>query len=72
MSVTDIKAAIGDGPAPAPVTGGEPAVRPRGDPAEPFVRGALLAYPEEKILWVNTRCFLRLYHEILKMLTMLQ
>lgn len=52
VSVTDIKAAIGDGPAPAPVTGGEPAVLPKGDPAEPFVRGALLAYPKEKILLI--------------------
>lgn len=44
MSATDIRAAIGDGPAPAtPVTGGEPAVRPNGDPAEPFVNGA--AFP---------------------------
>lgn len=44
VSATDIRAAIGDGPAPAtPVTGGEPAVRPNGDPAEPFVNGA--AFP---------------------------
>lgn len=45
MSVTDMSAAMGDGPDPAPVTGGDPAVLPRGDPAEPFVRGALFAYP---------------------------
>lgn len=43
VSATDISAAIGDGPAPvATDTGGEPAVRPKGDPAEPFVSGALL------------------------------
>lgn len=49
VSVTDMSAAMGDGPAPgpAPDTGGEPAARPSGDPAEPFVSGALLAYPEE-------------------------
>lgn len=43
MSATDMSAAIGDGPAPpALVTGGDPAVRPSGDPADPLVRGALL------------------------------
>lgn len=41
---------MGDGPAPAPVTGGEPAVLPKGDPADPFVSGALFVYPEEKIV----------------------
>lgn len=46
VSVTDMSAAMGDGPDPAPVTGGDPAVLPRGDPAEPFVRGALFAYPK--------------------------
>lgn len=46
VSATDISAAMGEGPAPvAPVTGGDPAVRPRGDPAEPFVNGAALPYP---------------------------
>lgn len=45
VSATDISAAMGDGPAPlAPLTGGEPAARPSGDPAEPFVNGAGL-YP---------------------------
>lgn len=43
VSATDIRAAIGDGPAPVtPVTGGEPAVRPSGEPAEPFVSGVAL------------------------------
>lgn len=41
VSVTDMSAAIGEGPDPlAPDTGGDPAARPSGDPAEPFVSGA--------------------------------
>lgn len=48
VSATDISAAMGDGPAPAaPGAGGEPAARPSGDPADPFVSGALLPYPAE-------------------------
>lgn len=44
--MTDIRAAIGEGPAPpAPVTGGEPAVRPSGELADPFVNGVALPYP---------------------------
>jgi hypothetical protein len=46
VSATDMSAAMGEGPAPcatpAPVTGGEPADRPSGEFAEPFVNGALL------------------------------
>lgn len=43
-----MSAAMGDGPAPvgpptppAPVTGGEPAARPNGELADPFVSGVL-------------------------------
>lgn len=44
VSATDMSAAMGDGPALAPDAGGEPAARPSGEPAEPFVSGAGL-YP---------------------------
>lgn len=44
VSATDIRAAIGEGPAvPAPDTGGDPAALPNGDAAVPLVNGALLA-----------------------------